>query len=35
MKQFLIWFSLGCILLCGVYGMVNMGGLGRCHRTGV
>ena len=31
MKQFLIWFSLGCILLCGVYGMVNMGGLERTY----
>ena len=25
MKQFLVWFSLGCLLLCGVYGAVSMG----------
>ena len=31
MKQFLIWFSLGCILLCGIYGMANMGGLDRTY----
>ena len=34
MKQFLIWFSLGCILLCGIYGMANMGGLDRTYEPG-
>ncbi len=31
MKKFLTWFSLGCILVCCVYGALNMGTLPRTY----
>ena len=31
MKKFLLWFSLGCILFCGVFAAVNMGTLPRTY----
>lgn len=31
MKKFLIWFSLGCVLFCGIFAAVNMGTLPRTY----